>query len=102
MKRAVLFLATNLAIVLVLSVSMRVLGVEPWLNEQGLNLTAQLIFAAAMGFGGSFLSTARLWSAPARAARRSRADPDQCSAAGSGLDRPDAAHPQPPRHRMAK
>ncbi len=58
MKRIVLFLATNLAILLVLSVSMRVLGVEPWLNEQGLNLGALLVFAAVMGFGGSLISLA--------------------------------------------
>ena len=58
MKRIVLFLATNLAIVLVLSVSMRVLGVEPYLEQQGLNLNALLIFAAIMGFGGAFISLA--------------------------------------------
>ena len=58
MKRIVLFLATNLAIVLVLSVTMRLLGVEPYLNEQGLNLQALLIFAAVMGFGGSLISLA--------------------------------------------
>ena len=58
MKRTLLFLATNLAIVLVLSVTMRLLGVEPYLNEQGLNLQALLIFAAVMGFGGSFISLA--------------------------------------------
>lgn len=56
MKRIFLFLATNLAIVLVLSITMRLLGVEPYLNEQGLNLNALLIFAAVMGFGGSFIS----------------------------------------------
>ena len=58
MKRIVLFLATNMAIVLVLSVSMRLLGVEPYLNANGLNLTSLLIFAAVMGFGGSFISLA--------------------------------------------
>jgi len=58
MKRIVLFLATNLAIVLVLSLTMRLLGVEPYLNENGLNLSALLIFAAVMGFGGSFISLA--------------------------------------------
>ena len=58
MKRIFLFLATNMAIVLVLSVTMRLLGVEPYLNEQGLNLTALLIFAAVMGFGGSLISLA--------------------------------------------
>ena len=58
MKRIALFLATNLAIVLVLSISMRLLGVEPYLNEQGLNLNALLVFAAVLGFGGAFISLA--------------------------------------------
>jgi heat shock protein HtpX len=64
MKRIFLFLATNMAIVLVLSVSMRLLGVEPYLNANGLDLTSLLIFAAVMGFGGSFISLAiSKWSA---------------------------------------
>ena len=58
MKRIVLFLGTNMAIVLVLFITMRLLGVEPYLNEQGLNLQALLIFAAMMGSGGSFISLA--------------------------------------------
>lgn len=56
MKRILLFLGTNLAIVLVLSISMRLLGVEPYLNAYGLNLKALLIFAAIMGFGGALIS----------------------------------------------
>jgi len=64
MKRTILFLATNMAIVLVLSITMRLLGVEPYLNEQGLNLSSLLIFAAVMGMGGSFISLAiSKWSA---------------------------------------
>lgn len=58
MKRMLLFFATNIAIVLVLSTTMSLLGVEPYLNEQGLNLQSLLIFAAVMGFGGSFISLA--------------------------------------------
>lgn len=58
MKRIFLFLATNMAIVLVLSITMRILGVEPYLTAQGLNLTSLLIFAAVMGFGGSLISLA--------------------------------------------
>lgn len=58
MKRVLLFLGTNLAIVLVLSITMRLLGVEPYLNANGLNLTSLLVFAAVMGFGGSFISLA--------------------------------------------
>jgi heat shock protein HtpX len=58
MKRILLFLLTNIAIVLVLSVTMRILGVEPYLNANGLNLSALLTFAFIMGFGGSFISLA--------------------------------------------
>jgi heat shock protein HtpX len=58
MKRIILFLATNLAIVLVLSITMRLLGVEPYLTANGLNLNSLLIFAAVMGFGGAFISLA--------------------------------------------
>jgi heat shock protein HtpX len=76
MKRIVLFLATNLAIVLVLSVTMRLLGVEPYLNEQGLNLNALLIFAAVMGFGGAFISLAiSKWTAKMSVGARVISDP---------------------------
>ena len=64
MKRVFYFLVTNLAIVLVLSITMRLLGVEPFLNANGLNLNSLLVFAALMGFGGSFISLAiSKWSA---------------------------------------
>lgn len=64
MKRILYFLATNLAIMLVLSITMRILGVEPYLNANGLDLGNLLAFAAIMGFGGSFLSLAMSkWSA---------------------------------------
>ncbi|CAM8419827.1 protease HtpX [Candidatus Methylopumilus planktonicus] len=64
MKRIFYFLVTNLAIVLVLSITMRLLGVEPFLNENGLNLNSLLIFATVMGFGGAFISLAiSKWSA---------------------------------------
>lgn len=60
MKRILLFLATNLAIIVVLSITLRILGVERILDEQGvgLNMTSLLIFAAVFGMGGSFLSLA--------------------------------------------
>ena len=58
MKRIVLFLATNLAIVVVLSMTLRLLGVESILDEQGtgLDLNALLIFSAVFGFAGSLMS----------------------------------------------
>lgn len=60
MLRIFLFLATNLGILLVLSISMRLLGIDSLLEEQGggLNLTGLLIFAAVFGMGGSFISLA--------------------------------------------
>jgi heat shock protein HtpX len=58
MKRIVLYLATNLAIVLVLSITLQLLGVDRMLDEQGVGIDfrALLILAAVMGFGGSFIS----------------------------------------------
>ena len=58
MKRILYFLATNLAIVFVLSITMRILGVEPYLNANGLDLGNLLAFSAIMGFGGAFISLA--------------------------------------------
>ena len=60
MKRIFLFLATNLAIVFVFGISLRILGVERYFLEQGvnLNINSLLIFAAIFGFGGSFISLA--------------------------------------------
>lgn len=56
MKRIVLFLATNLAVVLLLSVIINVLGLDRALAQEGLNATALLIMAAIFGFGGAFIS----------------------------------------------
>ena len=58
MKRIVLFLATNLAVVLVLSVVARLIGLDAWLAAHGSNLFGLLVFAALFGFGGSFISLA--------------------------------------------
>ena len=60
MKRIFLFLATNLAILVVLSASLRILGIEQYFTQQGVNLNLQalLLFAAALGFGGAFISLA--------------------------------------------
>lgn len=58
MKRIGLFLLTNIAILLVLSVVLRLLGVERILDEtgSGLDINALLVFSAVIGFGGSFIS----------------------------------------------
>jgi heat shock protein HtpX len=56
MKRIVLFLATNLAVVLLLSIIASVLGVDRFLTQNGLDLESLLWFSLLMGFGGSFIS----------------------------------------------
>lgn len=56
MKRVLLFLATNLAVMLVLSVVTSLLGVNRFLTANGLNLGMLLTFAGVIGFGGAFIS----------------------------------------------
>ena len=56
MKRIALFLVTNLAVMLVLSVVTSLLGVNRFLTANGLDLGSLLAFAAVIGFGGSFIS----------------------------------------------
>ncbi len=60
MKRVFLFLITNLAIIAVLSITLRLFGFERILDEQGtdLDINSLLLFAAVFGFGGSFMSLA--------------------------------------------
>lgn len=59
-KRIFLFLATNLAVLLVLSVVLRVLGVDRILDESGagINYESLLVLSVVIGFGGSFISLA--------------------------------------------
>ncbi|TXJ06975.1 MAG: protease HtpX [Alicycliphilus sp.] len=56
MKRILLFVLTNLAVVLVLGIVSRLLGVDRFLTANGLNLGALLGFALVMGFGGAIIS----------------------------------------------
>lgn len=60
MKRVALFLMTNLAIIVVLSIVLRLLGVERILDAEGVGLDygSLLVFAAVFGMGGSFISLA--------------------------------------------
>lgn len=58
--RVALFIATNLAVVLVLGIVLRLLGVDQMLAESGsgLNYEALLVISVVFGFGGSFISLA--------------------------------------------
>jgi heat shock protein HtpX len=58
MKRVVLFLATNIAVLLVLSVVISVLGLDQWLTAEGIDYRGLLAFSAVLGFGGSLVSLA--------------------------------------------
>ena len=60
MQRIFLFLLTNIAIMVILSVTLRILGVESLLAQNGsdLNLNALVIFSGIFGFGGAFISLA--------------------------------------------
>ncbi len=71
MKRIFLFLATNLAIVLVLGTVTSLLGVNQYFTRNGIDYASLLVFAGVMGFGGAFISllmskTVAKWSMRAR------------------------------------
>jgi Zn-dependent protease with chaperone function len=56
MKRVVLFLLTNLAVMVVLSATLRIFGVDRYLAQGGLDVQALLIFSLIVGFTGSIIS----------------------------------------------
>jgi heat shock protein HtpX len=58
MKRVFLLIATNVAVMVVLSIVASLLGVDRFLTENGLNFGALLAFSAIFGFGGAFISLA--------------------------------------------
>lgn len=58
MKRIVLFLATNLAVILLLTLVINLLGLDSYLDARMGNYTNLLVFAAVIGFGGAFISLA--------------------------------------------
>jgi len=65
MKRIFLFILTNLAVVAVISITLRLLGVDRWVDETGgINFSALLVMSAVIGFAGSLISLAMSkWSA---------------------------------------
>ena len=105
MKRILLFLATNIAVLAVLSVSMRLLGIEGILDDQGvdLNMTSLLIYAAIIGMTGSFISLAiSKWTAkrmmgarvieqPANATEKWLVDTVRRQAQQAGIGMPEVA-----------
>ena len=71
MKRIVLLLATNIAVLAVLTIVVRLLGADRFLTAQGIDVGSLLVFAAVIGFGGAFISlliskTMAKWTTGAR------------------------------------
>jgi heat shock protein HtpX len=103
--RIALFLATNLAVILVLSIVLRLLGVDRILDESGsdLNYRSLLILSLVIGFGGSFISLAMSkWMAKRSTGARVITNPANSSeswllntvqrlAQNSGVDMPEVA-----------
>jgi heat shock protein HtpX len=56
MKRIFLFLATNIAVLLVLSVVINIFGLDRWLSAEGIDYVGLLVFSAVVGFAGSIIS----------------------------------------------
>jgi heat shock protein HtpX len=56
MKRVILLIVTNIAVMVVLSIVASILGVDRFLTAEGLNFSALLVFSAIFGFGGAFVS----------------------------------------------
>jgi heat shock protein HtpX len=56
MKRVLLLVVTNIAVMLVLSIVVSVLGLDRWLAAEGINYGALLWMSAIFGFGGAFIS----------------------------------------------
>ncbi|MFN7985988.1 MAG: protease HtpX [Thermoanaerobaculia bacterium] len=55
-KRVFLFLAVNVLVVATISIVLNLLGVRPYLDARGINMTALAVFCLVWGFGGAFVS----------------------------------------------
>ena len=105
MKRILLFLVTNIAVLLVLSVTLRLLGIDRILDAEGtgLDYNALLVMAAVIGFGGSFISLlmskwmaksatgAHVIDVPANMTERWLVDTVQRQAQRAGIGMPEVA-----------
>jgi len=104
MKRILLFIVTNIAVLLVLNVTLSLLGVNRILDAQGgLSMSSLLVFAAVIGFGGSLVSLAMSkWSArmmtgaqviqvPSNMTERWLVDTVQRQAQQAGIGMPEVA-----------
>jgi len=108
MKRILLFVATNLGVVVLLGIVARLLGVDRFLYQSGLNLPSLLIFAAIFGMGGSLISLlmsksiakrsvgAHIIQQPSTRTERWLVDTVQRQAQAAGIGMPEVAIYQSP------
>ncbi len=108
MKRILLFVATNLGVVVLLGIVARLLGVDRFLYQSGLNLPSLLIFAAIFGMGGSLISLlmsksiakrsvgAHIIQQPSTQTERWLVDTVQRQAQAAGIGMPEVAIYQSP------
>ncbi|MEL7368993.1 MAG: protease HtpX [Myxococcota bacterium] len=102
-RRIALFVITNLAVVVLLSIVASLLGVDRFLTQNGLNMGALLGFAAVFGFGGAFISLLMskqmaLWSTGAQVIQSPSNEREswifrtvEAQAQQTGIDMPDVA-----------
>ncbi len=57
-KRVFLFIVTNLAVMITISIVLNILGVQPYLSRQGINYNSLMVFCLVWGFGGALISLA--------------------------------------------
>jgi len=112
MKRIVLFAATNLAVVVLLGFVARLLGVDRYLYQSGLNLPSLLAFAAIFGMGGSLISLlmsksiakmsvgAQVIENPSNQTERWLVDTVQRQAQAAGIGMPEVAVYNSPKWRF--
>ena len=104
MKRIFLFILTNLAVLFVINITLRLLGVDRWMDEAGgINFNALLVMSAVIGFSGSLISLAMSkWSAkrmvgaqvienPVDPTERWLVDTVRRQAAAAGIGMPEVA-----------
>lgn len=103
MKRVLLFLGTNLAIVVVLGTILNLLGLNRFLTESGIDPVSLLIFTAVFGMGGSFISLAmskwiamrstgaRVIESPRNSAEQWLVETVRRQAKAAGIGMPDVA-----------
>jgi len=104
MRRIVLFLATNIAVLLLLSIVCRIFGIDQWAAAHGYGgMTGMLVYAAIFGMGGAFISLAmskwiakrstgaRVIEQPANETERWLVDTVRRHAQAAGIGMPEVA-----------